>query len=131
MRPAFPPSFTSTFLPFSCARRAANGMRLALLPLPLPPPAGAFVILGDANLDPAGGDGDRTAMAAFLADPRWQDPRPRDAAGNAATADWDPPPGPLRVDYVLPSAGLRVLATGLAPWVEGLHHRLVWVDVAF
>jgi hypothetical protein len=40
-----------------------------------PPPGPHFVIAGNANLDPADGDGLRDAMAAFLADPRLTDPR--------------------------------------------------------
>ena len=78
-----------------------------------PPPEGPFVILGLANLDPARGDGDRAAMADFLADPRWQDPRPADDSGETATGFFTPPAGALRVDYVLPSAGLHILAATL------------------
>src|SRR5690606_27700461 len=70
-----------------------------------PPPEGPFVLLGDANLDPARGDGDHRAIARLLADPRLVDPRPQGAKG-LATADWPEPPGPLRVDYVLPSSSL-------------------------
>ncbi len=38
-------------------------------------PTAAFVLLGDANLDPADGDGRPDAIEALLADPRLQDPR--------------------------------------------------------
>jgi Endonuclease/Exonuclease/phosphatase family len=115
-------------------RRARDELRLwtAYLDgtLPWPPPEGAFVILGNANLDPEAGDGDRAAIAAILADPRWQDPLP-----HRPTAIFDPPTGPLRTDYVLPSAGLRITGAGLVevPARSGgkvTRHRLVWVDLA-
>ena len=115
-------------------KRAADELRLwtAYLDSRLgrTPPEDRFVILGDANLDPEGGDGDRAAMAAFLADPRWQDPRPLAPDDSAATALWPPPAGELRVDYVLPSADMDVRAAGLAdPGGDGPRHRLVWVDL--
>jgi hypothetical protein len=110
------------------------------------------VILGNANLDPSDGEGLRAEMAAVLADPRFQDPRPasegaRRAAGPGQagdpaldTADWpEEGPGNLRVDYVLPAATLRVAGAGvvwpalgdpLALAVEAAGpHRLVWVDL--
>ncbi len=112
------------------------------------PPDGPFVVLGDSNLDPMDGDGDRAEMQHLLADPRLQDPRSR-ATSNAPvanpgqrgdpamdTADWtDPLPGNLRVDYVLPSADLAIVASGIA-WPEvnlkknDFRHGLVWVDIA-
>ncbi len=127
--------------------------------LPVPPPAGPFVLLGTANLDPEDGAGMRAAIAALLAHPALQDPRPASPGGAAAgargrnaahrgdpardTAQWDGPrqPGNLRVDYVLPAAGLRVVGAGvlwpapgeaLAETVAAAsRHRLVWVDIAF
>jgi hypothetical protein len=118
-----------------------------------PPPAGPLVLLGNLNLDPADGAGDRSAIAALLAHPRLQDPRPASPGGAAAatpgqagdpaldTADWnDAGPGNLRVDYVLPSADLAVAAAGVAWPAPGAPlaaeaaaaspHRLVWVDIA-
>ena len=121
------------------------------------PPDGALVVLGNLNLDPLDGAGERAAMAALLAHPRLQDPRPASAGGAAAagtgvngghdgdpaldTADWrdDDGPGNLRVDYVLPSADLTVAGEGVF-WPAGgarlaeaalaaSDHRLVWVDV--
>ena len=119
-----------------------------------------FVVLGDLNADPQDGDGRLAAVRALLAHPMVQDPAPESAgavaaaaaqgganaghAGPAArdTADWRDSGGPgnLRVDYVLPSAGLTVLAAGVhwpAPGTPGADaadrasdHRLVWVDVA-
>ena len=122
------------------------------------PPGGRFVILGNANLDPADGEGRHGAIRALLADPRITDPRPRAAGGGAATAlqggvnatqagdpsldtvDWaDDGPGNLRVDYVLPSADLTVAGAGVL-WPEpgaplagtvadASRHRLIWVDL--
>ena len=114
---------------------------------------GPFVLLGDFNLDPEDGAGDRETMRRLLAHPRLQDPEPasrgavaaaraqgganRDHKGPARldTADWKDAPGPgnLRVDYVLPEAGLKVAGAGvLCPeGGEGPAHRLVWVDLTF
>jgi hypothetical protein len=125
--------------------------------LPMAPPDGAFVVLGDANLDPMDGDGRGDAMRALLADPHLQDPGPTSSGAFAAalspinaghrgepgraTAVWDKPgqPGALRVDYVLPSVDLKVTGSGVfwpaaeepdAALAEGAsRHRLVWVDV--
>jgi len=123
-----------------------------------PAPEGPFVILGDANLDPADGDGHSLAMRAFLADPRLTDPRQASAGGRVAagqgginatqkgdpardTADWPEADGPgnLRVDYALPSSELTVTGSGVlwpadGPLAETVaaasRHRLVWVDIA-
>ncbi len=122
--------------------------------LPAPPPEGAFIVLGDANLDPADGDGLRPAIAELLAHPRLQDPQPQSPGGAALsdpahtgpaaldTVDWpEDGPGNLRVDYVLPSADLTVVDAGVVWPVDGAgglspelvaaasRHRLVWVDL--
>lgn len=90
-----------------------------------------FVIAGDLNADPSDGGSLPGAIQQVLEAPRVQDPLPRSAGaveqarlqggandshlGDPAldTADFSdqPPfgPGNLRVDYVLPSRGLRVL----------------------
>nr|WP_322866718.1 endonuclease/exonuclease/phosphatase family protein [Aquicoccus sp. G2-2]MEA1114023.1 endonuclease/exonuclease/phosphatase family protein [Aquicoccus sp. G2-2] len=120
-------------------------------------PLTPFVIAGDANLDPVDGAGIRTAIRRLLDDKRLLDPRPKSAGGRAAadagqkgdpafdTVDWpgaeEAGPGNLRVDYVLPSAELRVLDAGVywpAPGADGhdeaqvaSRHRLVWVDVGW
>jgi hypothetical protein len=117
-----------------------------------PLPGQHFVVAGNANLDPADGQGLRPAMAAFLDDPRLIDPQPRSAGGLAAadpghagdpaldTADWsDDGPGNLRVSYVLPSAAWEVTGAGVlwpgaevavAPDLAAAGpHRLVWVDL--
>ena len=119
-------------------------------------PDGAFVLMGNANLDPVDGEGDHAAMTALLADPRLTDPLPRSAGGAANsdpgqagdpatdTADWrDGAPGNLRVTYVLPSADWIVRDAGVfwpAPAEAGATllgeaglaagpHRLVWADI--
>ena len=125
--------------------------------LPWTAPKTPFVILGDGNLDPEDGDGRREAITALLSDPRLQDPVPTSDGGSAAaqgglnvaqrgdpardTADWPEDTGPsnLRVDYVLPSAGLQVTGSGVywptpgTPEAElattASRHRLVWVDI--
>lgn len=114
-----------------------------------PAPIAPFVVIGDANLDPNDGDGHIVEMQKLLADSRLQDPKPRSShgmrianethAGDAAldTADWDDPvPGNLRVDYILPSADLKVIDAGVS-WSMALgdegvlfRHGLVWVDIA-
>ncbi len=117
--------------------------------LPFAPPAGPFVLLGDANLDPADGDGRPAALLALLTHPRVQDPAPRSLSnhtdpthkGDPAldTASFPDGPGALRVDYVLPSRDLTVAASGVIwppqddPFATTVQtasrHRLVWVDV--
>ncbi|MDX8347105.1 endonuclease/exonuclease/phosphatase family protein [Cognatiyoonia sp. IB215446] len=105
----------------------------------LGPPIERFVVAGNANLDPLGGDGLSDAMATFLARPDLQDPLP-----GLPTANWaDDGPGDLRVSYVLPSTDWRVVDAGVfwpAPdtvdaallgedgLAAGVHH-LVWVDI--
>lgn len=128
--------------------------RLDIVPADAP-----FVLLGDANLDPADGDGLPEALLALLSNTRLVDPAPRSAGAVAAalndagvnlyhegdpaldTADWrDGPgdPGNLRVDYVLPSAEWRIIGSGVWWPVDGAdaetaaaasRHRLVWVDI--
>ena len=99
----------------------------------------SFVIAGNANLDPNGGDGYRQAMVDFLALASLQDPLP-----DQPTADWpDDGAGDLRVSYVLPSHDWRIVNAGIF-WPglddpdrvllgdDGLAagpHRLVWVDI--
>lgn len=114
--------------------------------LPQHPATGPFVLLGNANLDPVDGEGRSEALVALLTHPRLQDPRPTSAGGRAATdpghrgdpaldtADYDDPPGNLRVDYVLPSRDLAVTDAGVVwpadpdPAAASRHH-LVWVDI--
>ena len=114
-------------------------------------PDAPFAILGNLNVDPRDGDGDPATLAA-LADVT-QDPQPRGAwqppqtGPNAAhrgdpaldTAEYDRAPGNLRLDYVLPATGLRVLDAGVMwpapddplaePVALASHRKLVWVDL--
>lgn len=118
---------------------AAFWLRLMDGALPFAAPEPPFVILGDANLDPEDGDGRPGALRALLADPRLQDPRPRGAPAHddpghkgdpgLDTAIYPKGPGGLRVDYILPSAGLTVLGAGLGAPVAGSRHLPVWVDL--
>ncbi|SNY41797.1 Endonuclease/Exonuclease/phosphatase family protein [Pseudooceanicola antarcticus] len=110
------------------------------LPGALPDP---FVILGGANLDGDRSEGRRAAIRALLQDRRLQETRPM-RPGRAevplATVDWPAPgPGQMRVDYLLPSAGLKVIDSGVL-WPEGeaplarqvaqaSRHRLIWLDL--
>ncbi len=123
---------------------------LALLDgrLPFAPPAAPFVLLGDANLDPADGDGRPEAMVALLSHPALQDAAPRGTHGRAEPAHRGDPAldtalypdiGGLRLDIVLPSADLRVTAAGVLWPPEGdpllpdlsaaSRHFPVWVDI--
>ncbi len=87
-------------------------------------PNARFVLMGDANLDPERGDGLRTAMQTLLSDPALQDPLPGRPTVNFAQT------GPLRVDYVLPSADWAVIdANVIPPNPDASRHSLVWVDL--
>jgi hypothetical protein len=116
--------------------------------LPMAPPDGAFVLLGDGNLDPTDGDGLREGMAALLAHPAVQDPPPRGSHGRVEPTHRGDPAldtalydsiGGLRLDYVLPSAGLTVTAAGVlwpdpadpltADLTAASRHFPVWVDL--
>lgn len=115
--------------------------------LPFEAPEPPFVLLGDANLDPEAGEGLRSAITTLLSHPALQDPRPTSEGAAAVgkptdTVDWDEPtPGNMRVDYVLPSADITILDSGVywpAPESEAgkvaamaSRHRLVWVDLDF
>ena len=126
---------------------------------PLAPEA-SFVIAGDLNSDPIDGDGRAEAIRKLLEHPRLaKSPAPRSQGGLEAsenskganlkhqadpatdTGDFnDRNPGNLRIDFVLPSANLKVLASGVY-WpsksqsaeanalATASDHRLVWVDL--
>ena len=98
--------------------------------LPVPPPDGAVILAGNANLDPERGAGLRADIAALLAHPRLQDTAPTGPKGTA-TAQWPPPgPGALRVQYLLPSRDLMVTGSGqIWPEAPGAAHGLIWIDV--
>ena len=115
-----------------------------------------FVIAGDYNADPADGGSLPGAIGQLLEHPRvlrYAAPRSEGALAAAAmepanathrshashdTASFGPRNGNFRVDYVLPSVGLRVQASGVfwprpgepgAEWLDASDHRLVWVDL--
>jgi Endonuclease/Exonuclease/phosphatase family len=102
--------------------------------LPVPAPTGPVVAMGVGNLDPVDGDGRNDALLALLA--RTQNVADADTADFTARGG----PGNLRVDYVLPSPDLTVIASGViwpppedpfaAIVAAASRHRLVWVDVA-
>lgn len=122
-------------------------LRLLEGSLRMTPPAGPFVILGDANLDPADGDGRTDGIRALLSNPALQDPAPRGSHGRTEPAQKGDPAldtalydfGGLRVDYVLPSADLRLTGAGVLWPPEGdpladtlraaSRHYPVWVEV--
>ncbi len=104
--------------------------------LPMPPPAPPYVLIGNANLDPAAGDGMHQAIRALLDHPALQDPAPASSpprvpgAPATATAHFPQGPGWLRTSYILPDAGLQVLDSGLIRAPAPARHALVWVDIA-
>jgi len=112
---------------------AAFWLHLLAGDLPFAPPASPFILLGDGNLDPDKGDGRTDAITALLTHPALQDPLP-----GLPTADYDHP-GPLRVDFLLPSAELRVTAAGVlrpgkapedvALFAAASRHYPVWADL--
>lgn len=125
---------------------------------------GEFVILGDLNIDPLDGDGRSHVMQQLLGHSRVQSTVTPVSQGavqaakqqgqkNSAhrgdpstdTADFnDQAVGNLRVDYVLPSRGLKVIASGVV-WPNSdtdqphgkllqtinaaSDHHLVWIDI--
>lgn len=118
--------------------------------LPFAPPEPPFAVIGAAGLDPLDGDGRPAALRALLGHPALTDPRPAapragadpDHRGDPAmdTALYGGGAGALRVDYLLPSAGLTVVAAGILSAQAGTalaadlalasRHRPVWVDVS-
>lgn len=141
--------------------RDETALWLSLLEGALGPVPERFVLMGGANLDPVDGDGVPDALLSLLSHADVQDPKPTSLGGSIAaaadgganlrhlgdprldTVDWPDDgrgPGNLRVDYVLPSAGLTVVASGVF-WpladhslsgdvVRASRHRLVWVDLS-
>jgi hypothetical protein len=116
-----------------------------------------FVIAGDHNADPSDGDSIPHAIDALLGHPRvLRVPAPRsegavvaarDAGGANLRHRGDPAEdtgkfgvkvGNLRLDYLLPSTGLRVRDSGVfwpapgqpgAEWLDATDHHLVWMDL--
>lgn len=95
-------------------------------------PAASFVIVGDLNADPLRGDSrDNPVGRWLLSHPRLApDPAPRSDVAiqridDVATARFG-----LRVDYALPSAGLRVVGAGMEREIgDASDHFPVWVDI--
>lgn len=120
------------------------------------PVAERFVIVGDYNADPADGSSLPGAIHQLLEHPRvLRYAAPRSEGALAATgedadekerssaahdtAQFGPRNGNFRVDYVLPSVGFTVTASGVfwpapgqpgAEWLDATDHRMVWVDLA-
>lgn len=120
-------------------------------------PDARFVIVGDYNADPADGASLPGAIHQLLEHPRvlrMATPRSEGAVASAGvhevntrhkssaahdTAQFGARNGNFRVDYVLPSVGLPLQASGVfwpAPgepgteWLDATDHRMVWVDLA-
>ena len=88
-----------------------------------PPPTDRFILLGDANLDPAKGEGLRAAIQTLLDHPALHDP----LAGQP-TVTFDGL-GDMRVDYLLPSTDWRIVAAGVARDPAASRHGVVWADL--
>ena len=122
-------------------------------------PAAQFVILGDLNCDPVDGQGVPGAMDQLLGHPRVNASFvPTSAGGPLVVAKFadqnaghrgDPAHvtsdftgeghGNLRIDYALPSRGVKVIDSGIfwpppgeagSDAVTASDHRLVWIEVA-
>ncbi|MFN4100969.1 MAG: endonuclease/exonuclease/phosphatase family protein [Pararhodobacter sp.] len=98
------------------------------------PPQGPFVLLGNSNLDPEAGNGERAEMTALLAHPLLQDPAPETplpAGGppTRANAHWPDGPGALRVLYLLPSRDITITDHGLVWPSPDARHAIVWADL--
>lgn len=127
-------------------------------------PLDRAIVLGTLNADPKDGESRPGALARLLSHSLLQDPAPQAPGAAQASAqqggvnadqnsdpafdtvDWPDEkrgdPGNLRVDYILPSRSLRVVATGLhwpgtdrpealAQAETASRHRLIWVDIAY
>ncbi len=105
----------------------------------------SFVIMGDLNSDANEGSSRAQAIVALLHHPRVQDPKPQRTSNTATTPKNDAMDtadfgtvGEIRVDYVLPSADMKVREAKVfwpakgakgSDWIHASDHRLVWVDV--
>ena len=121
------------------------------------------VVAGTLNADPSDGESRSGAVETLLKHPKLQDPGPvsegavrqsgLDGGVNAGhrsdpahdTVDWPDDraesPGNLRVDYILPSRALTIVASGVL-WPDNdqpdlletvrraSRHRLIWVDLS-
>lgn len=118
--------------------------------LPFRPPEKPFILIGQPNLDPNDGAGKPAALRALLANPEVQDPQPRGAPGRNDPGQKGDPAldtallkngSGLRLDMILPSAGLKVTASGVLwpaptdPMSKTLaaaasYHFPVWVSIS-
>ena len=87
-----------------------------------PAPQNQFILMGDANLDTDKGDGRSEAITTLLNTLTLQDPLP-----NLPTVEWQQT-GPMRVDYILPSADWQITDAEILPNTASRHH-LLWVDM--
>ncbi|MDP5030674.1 endonuclease/exonuclease/phosphatase family protein [Paraglaciecola sp.] len=110
--------------------------------------ATSFVIVGDLNASAVEGDGIKSGIGSLLASelinsstiPKSEGAaqlRPQNGHGESHTAEWG-----MRADYVLPSANLKIIDSGVF-WPVSTEltfrlikdrqassdHRLVWVDI--
>ncbi|WP_404309162.1 endonuclease/exonuclease/phosphatase family protein [Neorhodopirellula lusitana] len=101
------------------------------------PSDASFVIAGDLNSDPNSGDSIRSAIANLISHERVNDVEPKSDAHGIATALFGR--RQVRVDYVLPSSDLSVVASEvvwpvdgqvLGKAVQATDHRMVWVDIS-
>ncbi len=105
------------------------------------------VVMGDLNVDPADGEGDKQVIAALLSQPRLQDPIPTSAGAVESKADDAGNPerdtasfrhANMRVDYVLPDHRMHLRQSHVF-WpqrdsddyhlIRASDHRMVWVRV--
>ncbi len=100
-----------------------------------PPIDGPIILVGDANLDPDKGAGQKQAIRELLAHPRLQDTRPHGEIHQNATVNWQQT-GPMRVDYVLPETSLETVRSAVLwpkdqthPAHSASRHYLVWVEI--
>ena len=90
------------------------------------PPEVPFLLIGQANSDPAKGDGRPDAIRALLANPMLQDVLPP-----GDTVDYGGTIGALRVAYILPSSGLAITDSGIGGASDASRHRPIWVQIDF
>lgn len=131
------------------ADEAAFWLHLLNGDLPMQQPSPPFILLGDANLDPKDGDGIPGTLRALLNHPAVKDPAPRGTHRRVEPAHIGDPAidtaiyadlGGLRLDYLLPSPDIAILASGVL-WppaddplatvlATASHHYPVWMDLS-
>ncbi|MFG0288069.1 MAG: endonuclease/exonuclease/phosphatase family protein [Rhodopirellula sp. JB044] len=95
-----------------------------------------FAIAGDLNSDPEAGDSRRSAIVNLLSSERVQPLAPESETRSTATALFGT--RRVRVDYVIPSANIPVVDSGvvwpepntpLGRCLDATDHRMVWIDM--